>query len=507
MLVDGQSTWHFAKQDILMRLRIAFVACGLTLLAFNLCGSIVAKQTDDDKAQIKALIDKGDFKAAEKRLQAEISDPSAPITSEPAIQLEVLRRTRSDYALTEKDLLAEIRKEIPDATQADVDRWRKAGDFQFRVIDGETRYFRRTAGNLFRVDEEAKKRQKEAKKDAKKDAAKKFNTTDFIKKLVKLSESSESPEVFPVKHVVYYTLTLHPDNPRVKPGAVVRAWLPFPQEYRQQKDVKLVRSDPPATKISSPSSPQRTVFFEQTITDASKPPRFDIVVEYHTSAYCPKLDPAKVQPYDMKSATYRQYTAERPPHILFTPEVKELAREIVGKETNPLEKARSIFRWISKNVTWVAEQEYSIIPSLSVKGLTARRGDCGVQGTSFITLCRAAGVPARWQSGWQLKPGELNMHDWAEIYIEPWGWLPADASWGMMKSDDPAVRDFFCGHIDPYRLIVNLDYSRTLDPPKQSFRSEPIDFQRGEVEIDGHNLYFDEWDYKFDVKTTPSMGK
>lgn len=486
-----------------MSLRIAFVLCAVAGSCLYLCGSIVAKQSSDERAQIKALIEKGDFEAAEKLLRAEIADASAPVTSEPAIQLEVLRRTRYDYALTDNDILAEIKKEIPDATQADVDRWRKAGDLQFRTIDGQTRYFRRTAGNLFRVNEEAKKRQKQAKKDA----TKKFNTTSFVKKLVQLSESSESPEVFPVKHVIYYTLTLHPDNPRLKPGAVVRAWLPFPQEYRQQKDVRLVRSDPPVTKISSPASPQRTVFFEQTVTDASKPPRFDIEVEYQTSAYCPKLDPAKVLPYDMKSATYREYTAERPPHILFTPEVKQLAQEIVGQETKPLEKARRIFRWISKNVTWIAEQEYSIIPSLSVKGLTARRGDCGVQGTSFITLCRAAGVPARWQSGWQLKPGELNMHDWAEIYIEPWGWLPADASWGMMKSDDPAVRDFYCGHIDPYRLIVNLDYSRTLDPPKQSFRSEPIDFQRGEVEIDGHNLYFDQWDYKFDVKTTPLAGK
>jgi len=52
-------------------------------------------------------------------------------------------------------------------------------------------------------------------------------------------------------------------------------------------------------------------------------------------------------------------------------------------------------------------------------------------------------------------------------------------------------------------MIVNLDYGRTLDPPKHSFRSEPIDFQRGEIEIDGHNLYFDEWEYKFDAKTTP----
>ena len=57
--------------------------------------------------------------------------------------------------------------------------------------------------------------------------------------------------------------------------------------------------------------------------------------------------------------------------------------------------------------------------------------------------------------------------------------------------------------MDPYRMIVNLDYARQLEPEKISFRSEPNDFQRGEIEIDGHNLYFDEWTWRFDVETQP----
>ncbi|MEQ8209893.1 MAG: hypothetical protein RH917_08670 [Lacipirellulaceae bacterium] len=50
-------------------------------------------------------------------------------------------------------------------------------------------------------------------------------------------------------------------------------------------------------------------------------------------------------------------------------------------------------------------------------------------------------------------------------------------------------------------MIVNLDYARELAPPKTSFRSEPNDFQRGEIEIDGRNLYFDEWTYQFEAKS------
>ncbi len=484
-----------------MHNRTGFTTFGMVLLGLFFCCLSGAKQSTAQDSKINTLIDRGDFAEAEKLLRAQIADSSQPVTSEPAIQLEVLRRTRSDFALTNKDVLAQIKQSVPDATQADVDRWRKAGDLQSRMIDGEPRYFLRSVSNLFRFNEEAKRRQKNAK------AEKKFETVGLVEKLVKLSESSQSLEVYPVKHHLHYTMTVHPTHPRVKPGAVVRAWLPFPQEYRQQKDVKLVRSEPPAIHIASTSAPQRTVYFEQTVGDDKKPPQFEIEVEFVTSAYCPKLDPEKVQPYDVKGAVYREYTAERPPHIVFTPEVKELAHKIVGDETNPLEKALRIFRWISKNVPWCAENEYSIIPSLSAKGLTARRGDCGVQNTSFTTLCRAAGIPARWQSGWQTKPGDWNMHDWSEIYLEPWGWVPTDASYGVQKSSDPRVQDFFCGHMDPYRMIVNLDYGRALEPPKTSFRSEPIDFQRGEIEIDGHNLYFDEWDYKFEIDTKPVAAK
>jgi transglutaminase-like putative cysteine protease len=368
---------------------------------------------------------------------------------------------------------------------------------QFRLIDGEPRYFTRAVSNLFRFNKEAKRRETNKK------VEKKFDVNGLLEKIVKLSETSDDPQVYPVKQRITYTLAIHENNPRLKAGATVRAWLPYPQEYRQQHDVRLISSNSTGYKIASAAALQRSIYFEQTIEDPAKPPRFAVQYEFIMDAYYPKLDPAEVKPYDVNSALYKEYTAERLPHIAFTPEVKRLAAKIVGDETNPLKKALAVFHWVSKNLPWCAEMEYSIIPSLSVKGLTARRGDCGVQGTSFITLCRAAGVPARWQSGWQTKPGEENMHDWSEIYIEPWGWLPADASNGARDHSDPRVRDFFCGHLDPYRMIVNLDYGQALDPPKTSFRSEPVDFQRGEVEVDGHNLYFDEWEWKFKAETTP----
>jgi transglutaminase-like putative cysteine protease len=275
--------------------------------------------------------------------------------------------------------------------------------------------------------------------------------------------------------------------------------LPFPQEYRQQKDVKLISAAPAPYTIAPTTAPQRTIYFEQRIDDPSKPLKFEAVYEYTSSAFYPVLDDALAKP---QANGLDAELSQRPPHIVFSPELKKTVANVVGDETNPLARARRIFHWIDANVRYHAEEEYCVIPNFSDAALTRKRGDCGIQSMLFITMCRAAGVPARWQSGWETKPVDWNMHDWAEFYVEPWGWLPADPSYGLQKSDDPKIREFYFGHQDSYRLIVNRDYGNELVPPKQSLRSEPADFQRGEVEIDGRNLYFDEWDYEFRFEQT-----
>src|SRR6185295_3660088 len=116
--------------------------------------------------------------------------------------------------------------------------------------------------------------------------------------------TSVEVELYPVTPHVKFEVAVKEGHPRLKPGAKVRAWLPFPQEYRQQHDVKLISSSPADGKIASTDAPQRSIYFEQTVTDPSKAPRFEIEFEYVNGSYCPKLDPAKVKPYDENSALY-----------------------------------------------------------------------------------------------------------------------------------------------------------------------------------------------------------
>ncbi len=468
--------------------------------------------TSKDLVVVKAqgLLKSGRFKEAETILAANV-DQGAPDARRARLEtLDIIHRMRIEYSLDAEALLAKVRRSIPDATAQEVERWARASRARFRMVDGRKLFFRREPQNIFLFNEEAKSRRAKA---GNAPAEAKWKLTDHLRAIVEEAERTSQIEVQPIHHRFTHTLTIHSNTPAIKPGSRVRVWLPYPQEYRQQRDVRLLQAIPEPKQVSpngaggNPVSggAQRTVYFEQQAVDPTKPLVFKLVFEYASFAYYPKLDETQVQPLppDWNGA----YLDERPPHIVFPPEIRQQVAQIIGHETNALTKARKLFRWVSANIPWNAEDEYCIIPSLALKGFTSRRGDCGVQNTVFVTLCRIAGIPARWQSGFETKPGDhWGMHDWAEIYIAPWGWLPADASYGVQASEDPRIADFYCGHQDSYRLIVNLDWGRELFPPKPSLRSEPADFQRGEVEVDGQNLYFDQWSYEMEVERTAAKN-
>jgi transglutaminase-like putative cysteine protease len=449
--------------------------------------SIIWTTNDPFIAAARDLYHAGRLREAEELL----NNPAMRDKSAARELRDLIGRLRFEYSQSSVALAEKLHHAIPDFSVADLPRWIEENHIQNRMIDGETRIFRREPSNLFRFCPEAVRRRSSS------DIPARQEWTKNLREIVAEAKSTGSVEVAPIRYHLRYTLRVQGGLPAVKRGSTMRVWLPMPQEYRQQKNVRFISSDPADGIVASNSSAHRTIYLEKKITDPTVEQVFSAEYEFTAYAYYPQLSESAVQPLPSDFPT--EYLSQRLPHIPLTEPIRQLAAEIVAGQSNPLAAARAIFRWIDENIAYHAEEEYCLTPSIGEKVLSHRRGDCGVQAIAFIMLCRAAGIPARWQSGWRLAPNKPNMHDWAEFYIAPFGWLPADPSDGPQKSDDPEIRDFYLGHNDNLRMIVNLDYGQPLIPTKNSLRSEPADFQRGEVEIDGVNLYFNQWDYSMEI--------
>jgi transglutaminase-like putative cysteine protease len=448
---------------------------------------------------IRSAIDAGNFTAAQSALRHSVASASAADTHVLAMQFEIERldRIRKDFSRTEADVLKSLRKYYPGITSNDLRTFEADRSLEMRVIDGEKRYFNNAVPNLFRVNKEAKK----LKASIDGPPANKLDEflASYLPTVLAAADKSGERVVCPVDLTLSYTLTVKADA--VPEGETIRCWLPYPREaHERQTNVRLISLSETNYVLADKAAMQRTLYTEKKAVKG-EPTVFRMVLGYTSaSEYFGVGVGTPPAGCVLSPDSVKEFTAERPPHIVFTPVVKHLSQSIVGGERDPLKIARLLFEWSSANIPWASAREYSTIENIPAYCLENTHGDCGIQSLLFITLCRYNGIPAKWQSGWMLHPVEVNLHDWAEIFLDGYGWVPADQSFGIQQSDDQRVKYFYLGGIDAYRLIVNDDFSRDLFPSKVFPRSETVDFQRGEVEWRGGNLYFDKWSYDMKVE-------
>ena len=136
--------------------------------------------------------------------------------------------------------------------------------------------------------------------------------------------------------------------------------------------------------------------------------------------------------------TYLQLPADLPPRI------HELAAEITQGIESPYEKAQAIEQFLESEYTYHATppgQEAQLAPRgrdpVDWFLFDERAGSSTSFSSAFTVLCRASGVPARVVSGWAISPtGDTQTvhsdqaHQWAEIALQEFGWIPFDPTPG-----------------------------------------------------------------------------
>jgi hypothetical protein len=404
-------------------------------------------------------------------------------------------RISADFTLSEAEIILRLKKEFGEYSQNEKSTWEKNNWLECRVIDGEKRYFKRAAQNLKLILQREKSKQN-GSKDLIPDKQSQF-CLEHSRKVIAETKSFGMP-VAAVNMKVTYRLTVDADA--VPDGQTLRCWLPWPREtHDRQGKVVLLKTIPKNYFMAPDTVAQRSIYLEQKATKG-KPSFFEIQYIYQSMAQYFDLNKITILPYDTTSQVFKQYTAEQFPQIMFTPRIRQLSDSIVGGESDPVEKVRKLYYWINNNIMWTGALEYSIMPFIPGYVLANGRGDCGMQTLLFMTMARYQKIPVKWQSGWMMHPGEVNLHDWSEVYYNGVGWIPLDMSFNLQNSVDLKEKEFYISGIDSYRLIINDAIQGEFVPKKKFPRSEPYDFQRGEVEWSGGNLYFNKWDYKMSVE-------
>lgn len=297
---------------------------------------------------------------------------------------------------------------------------------------------------------------------------------------------------------VKYRFSIDVPYSDVLEGDTLRVWMPMVFDNGRQDDIRILSASQDYVMSTPEQSIHSSIYMERPV-EKGKTTHFEYVGEYIAKGqyYAPEYILRNLKPYNKESDEYKKYTKIEQPHILI---YNDLAKDIVGDETNPYRQSELVYDYIINRYPWAGAREYSTISCIPDYVLREGHGDCGQVALLYISIMRSLGVPARWESGWMLHPGEKNLHDWAEVYYEGVGWVPVDVSFGRYTpSSDPRVVKFYSTGQDVHRMAVNRGVCGEFYPAKKYVRSETVDFQLGEVESTKGNLFYPMWDSSLEI--------
>lgn len=425
----------------------------------------------------------GDYAGAIRLIDRRLQDPSLPeaLRCSLLVQKKICQELPGEFPYRRDEALNIIRKDIPDFTDEEFDEQVDRRNIRWIYVNGEERYFNRFYASLCKAVPEISCRSQlqVGGMESLSSAVKTVNLRD--KTIRKMKEKGSLTTRIRIRAAVQLK------DEVFTPGMFVRAHLPVAAACDQQTDIRIEKVWPETGVISPEAAGQRTVCWEENLLE-----NHEFVVEYsylHTAKYKDAYNGKGIP------GTYDFDLQEQEPHIVFTPYIRSLCAELTEGITDPLEKARAFYDYITKNMYYTFMPNYIVQESFAENCGLNQTGDCGILALLFLTLCRCAGIPAQWQSGLTVEPDFIGGHDWVRFYAEPYGWIFADASYGVSSSraENEERRQFYFGNLDPFRMVANRVFHENFTIPKQQWRADPYDNQLGEIESADRGFLLDEF--------------
>lgn len=110
--------------------------------------------------------------------------------------------------------------------------------------------------------------------------------------------------------------------------------------------------------------------------------------------------------------------------------IQQIAENITGQ--NETDTVKSIYEYVIDNLEYEGPAREQLGAVTAAK---CKKGDCTEYSDLFVALCRAKNIPARVATGFTVRSDDVPpRHHWSEVYLQEYGWVPFDPSWGDVQA-------------------------------------------------------------------------
>jgi hypothetical protein len=310
----------------------------------------------------------------------------------------------------------------------------------------------------------------------------------------------------------------------------MRIWFAVPQHDAESKIQNFKVEAPHAVTYGTDSQGNKVGYL-----DLQQPKGEHIVIQetfkLTRSEILGHVDAAATRPLTEDEKTAMAAYLKPSTYVIVNDDMKALAAQIVGAETNPITMARKLYDWTLENIDyWVKDPDHLKASSVGSTEycLRTKTGNCTDFHALYTSLARAAGLPSRIVYGSLLKPTlngmdvDASYHCWVQVYAPNIDWLTLDVAVADIytsgvkvndknaklmelttavgyKGADPEMIDYYFGNLDERRVVWSVGRDLQMEPAQEA---GPVNaLPKMYVEVDGKA--YDDWTRKFTYREVP----
>ena len=120
------------------------------------------------------------------------------------------------------------------------------------------------------------------------------------------------------------------------------------------------------------------------------------------------------------------------------PLIQQIASTITGQSETEI--IQNIYEYVIDNMTYDTSSKKGNGAAIAAHN---KKGKCIDYSDLFVALCRATHIPARVVTGFTTELRNNQGHSWVEFYLQKYGWIPIDPTYGINASSSSRKYVFY----------------------------------------------------------------